>query len=305
MRVPVVPRPATKWVIAGQVGEQLGAGALLVREGVGLVAVLVEHHPVGVLARDLLGDAHGLVGAAGGGRGDDLGAPHAQQLAPLLGGVLGHHADDAVALELGRHRQRDAGVAAGRLEDRAAGTQGAVLLGLLDHPQRRPVLDGAGRVAVLELGPEAYVGAGRQPRQPDQRRAADRVQQAVVAGHALSAPAGDGGEHDDLVAVAERGLEAADEADVLVVDVDVDEAAQVAVLDEATLDAGVVALEVVDQRGERRPAAVDGLGAVGVGAQDGGDTDLDGHQGVLSSVSRGQLGVIVTSSSVTTPSMML
>ena len=39
-----------------QVGEQLGAGALVVREGVGLVAVLVEHHPVGVLGGDLLGD---------------------------------------------------------------------------------------------------------------------------------------------------------------------------------------------------------------------------------------------------------
>src|SRR6476469_4528707 len=172
----------------GEVLEELGAGALLVREGVGLVAVLVEHDPVGVLPRDLLGDAHGLVGTAGRGRGDDLGAPHPQQLAALLGGVLGHHADDAVALELRGHRERDARVAAGRLEDRAAGPQGAVGLGLLDHPQRRAVLDGAGRVAVLELRPEAYVGpvrlaAGREPRQPHQRGSADGGQQAVEAGH--------------------------------------------------------------------------------------------------------------------------
>src|SRR6478735_10877917 len=40
---------------------------------------------------------------------------------------------------------------------------------------------------------------------------------------------GDGGEDDDLVAVAELGLEAADQADVLIVDVDVDEPAQGAV----------------------------------------------------------------------------
>ena len=32
-----------------KVGEDLGAGALLVRQCVGGVAVLVEHHPVGVL----------------------------------------------------------------------------------------------------------------------------------------------------------------------------------------------------------------------------------------------------------------
>src|SRR3954452_16332715 len=50
----------------------------------------------------------------------------------------------------------------------------------------------------------------------------------------------DGRQHDDLVAVAELGLEAADEPDVLVVDVDVDEAAQVAVLDQPGLYAGGV-----------------------------------------------------------------
>ena len=41
---------------------------LLVREGVGLVAVLVEHDPVGMLLRDLLGDPDGLVGPAGRGK---------------------------------------------------------------------------------------------------------------------------------------------------------------------------------------------------------------------------------------------
>src|SRR5881398_1206746 len=47
-----------------------------------------------------------------------------------------------------------------------------------------------------------------------------------------SGPAGHRGEHDDRVAVAQRGLEAPGEPDVLVVDVDVDEPPQVAVLDE-------------------------------------------------------------------------
>src|SRR5687767_8775307 len=112
-------------------------------------------------------------------------------------------------------------------------------------------------------------------------------------------------EHDDLVAVGELGLEAADEADVLVVDVDVDEATQVAIVDQALLDAGVVALEVVDQCRQRGAVGLDRLGAVGVGAKDGGDADLDGHQGVLTFLDNSVVGVIVTSSSVTTPSMIL
>ena len=64
---------------------------------------------------------------------------------------------------------------------------------------------------------------------------------------------------------------------------------------------GWFALEVVDQPGERVALGRDGLLAAGVGAQDGGDPDLDGHQGVLASSS----GTTTTSSSVTVPSMIL
>ena len=35
--------------------------------------------------------------------------------------------------------------------------QNAAALGVLDHPQRGPVLDGSGRIAVLELGPQPHV----------------------------------------------------------------------------------------------------------------------------------------------------
>ena len=108
----------------GQVGEDLRAGAGVVRVGVGRVAVLVEHHPVGVLGgHAALATRTASLEPPAAGRGHDLGAPHPQQLAALLRGVLGHHADQPVALEPGGHRQRDAGVAAGGLEDRAAGPQ--------------------------------------------------------------------------------------------------------------------------------------------------------------------------------------
>src|SRR3954470_1649572 len=73
------------------------------------------------------------------------------------------------------------------------------------------------------------------------------------------------------VAVLDLGVQGAGEAHVLVVDVDADEAVQLALLrDEAVLDARVLAVQVVDQRAEGVPAALDGLVAAGVGAQDGG-----------------------------------
>jgi hypothetical protein len=47
--------------------------------------------------------------------------------------------------------------------------------------------------------------------------------------------------------------------------------------DQAVLQPRVLAVEIVDERTEGRPAALDGLAAAGVGAQDGRDPDLDGH----------------------------
>ncbi len=61
----------------------------------------------------------------------------------------------AVALGRRHERERDAGVAAGRLDDRAAGRQQAAALGVLDHGDRDAVLDAAARVARLELGQQA------------------------------------------------------------------------------------------------------------------------------------------------------
>ncbi len=174
----------------GAVAQDLRAGGAVVRVGVGRVAVLVEHHPVGVLRGEPLGHRDGLVRAARRGRGDDLGAVHREQLSPLLRRVLRHHADQPVALELARHGQRDAGVAGRGLEHRAARAEQAVGLGPLDHRQRGPVLDRPGGVAVFQLRPQPDIGRGRQRRQPDERGVADRRQQGVVAGHQPPATAG-------------------------------------------------------------------------------------------------------------------
>src|SRR6478609_2105339 len=88
-------------------------------------------------------------------------------------------------------------------------------------------------------------GAGRRPRRelPSVASMFSPSTRTKVRRALTRSPPGDGGEDDDLVAVAELGLEAADEADVLVVDVDVDEPAQVAVLDQPFFDPRVVGLE--------------------------------------------------------------
>ena len=102
-----------------EIGQDLRTGAFVVSKRVGRIAVLIEHHPVGVLVSQSLGDPYGFVGSTGRRRGDDLGAPHLKELATLDRGVLRHHADQAIAAQLARHRQRDPGVARRRLEDRA------------------------------------------------------------------------------------------------------------------------------------------------------------------------------------------
>ena len=87
------------------------------------------------------------------GRADDhLGAVRLEHVALVLADLVGADEDALVALRLGDHRQPDAGVARGRLDDRAAGLELAGRLGGLDHPGRDAVLHGAAGVEVLHLG---------------------------------------------------------------------------------------------------------------------------------------------------------
>ena len=71
----------------------------------------------------------------------------------LLAHLVGHHEHAPVALEGGDDGQPGAGVAAGRLHDRAARLELAGPLGALHHGQPDPVLDRAtAGVQVLGLG---------------------------------------------------------------------------------------------------------------------------------------------------------
>ena len=66
--------------------------------------------------------------ALGGGRDHHLGAEEAHQLPPLDAERLGHGQDARIALRRADHGEADAGIAAGRLDDRLAGLQFARLL---------------------------------------------------------------------------------------------------------------------------------------------------------------------------------
>src|SRR5690242_5530344 len=116
---------------------------------------------------------------------------------------------------------------------------------------------------------------------------AERVKQVLVAHDASSvryekgrsaAAAGHRGQDGYRVPVLDRRVQAGHEADVLVVQVHVDEAPQAVSVDQALAQAAVPLVQVAEQFGERGSAPLDLLGAVGVRAQDRRDANLDGHE---------------------------
>ena len=90
----------------------------------------------------------------------------------LLRHLVGNDEDDAITLRAGDEGEAEAGVARGRLDDRAAGLQLPIALRRLDHRERDAVLDRAGRILVLQLH-EKLARTGIHPRDLDQRRVAD------------------------------------------------------------------------------------------------------------------------------------
>src|SRR5205085_10706979 len=91
--------------------------------------------------------------------------------------LVGHHEDAAVALDGGADREPDAGVAGGRLDDRAARLQLPFALGRLDHRQPDAVLDRAAGVQVLELCKDLCAAAWAELREADDGRRPDELEE--------------------------------------------------------------------------------------------------------------------------------
>src|ERR1043165_8256713 len=113
----------------------------------------------------------------------------------------------------------------------------------------------------------------------------------AAAGAAIGpSAAGDGGNDVDQLAILHRGLLAVEEADVLLADEHVDEAAQLAgIVAQARLDAGVRRLDRVERLVDAGGRDLHGLLATGEVAQDAGNADGHGHDGLL----RNRAGMMV------------
>ena len=181
---PAGPEPGHEHVDAVEGGRDLRAGSLVVRARVRLVRVLERHEERGVALRELERQADGAVRALLRRRVDDLGAVQPEQAPTLLGDVRRHHAGQRIPAEFRDERERDAGVAARRLEQPPPGRELARGLGGLDHRLRDAVFDRAGRVLALELREQAHGRLRRQPRKLDERRRADEVEHGSSHRHA-------------------------------------------------------------------------------------------------------------------------
>ena len=155
-----------------------------VRGRVGLVGVLIRPERVGDLgeqipdqreARDeqvaglairLRDDAH--VGAQRAHR------PHVRVVRSRV-----DHADQPHAVVAAGLGESDAGVAGGGLDDGRAEIDEAVVEGVLQHARGGPVLGTAAGVGRFQLRPESDVGAQEVAMERDQRRVADRAEDAV------------------------------------------------------------------------------------------------------------------------------
>ena len=161
------------------VAPDFRAGGGFVRLGVGRVVVLIRLEvAVGIGLEDFARLEDGAVGALQRIGEDELGAKGAADALALVGDVARHDQPHAVAQRRADHRQRDAGVAAGGVEDDLVRRQQAALDAVAHHHQRWPILDRAAGIEALQLGLQHDVF--RQVRgdalQPGQRSVADEIE---------------------------------------------------------------------------------------------------------------------------------
>ena len=138
--------------LAVGIAPDLLGGRAPVHLGVGRILELLRDEVARIGRGHLLGAADRSGHSLGPGRQHELGAVGAEQHPALAAHRLGHHQRAPVAARGAHQRQRDPGVAAGRLERDRVRPDQVLALGGVDHRDADPVLDAPARVEELELG---------------------------------------------------------------------------------------------------------------------------------------------------------
>ena len=162
---------------------QLGARRRVVRVRVRLIVELVRENRVRRLLRDALRHHHVVVRMIrrdGGRRDDHFRTERLEQSHLFLRHLVGHREDALVALERRGDREPDTGVAARPFHDRSAGLELSFALRLLDDRHADAVLHRAAGIEELRLAVHRRANAARDAVEANERRPADRVENAVV-----------------------------------------------------------------------------------------------------------------------------
>ena len=168
----------------GEIAQDFLRGRAAMNLDVGRIVELLRHPAVRVWSISSLGAIDRARHALFLGREVELRAVSEHQPAAFDAHAVGHDEDELVALHRRDHGEADAGVAGGRLDDRAAGFQLAGPLGVLDHGQRDAVLDRSAGVGPFRLHPH-FGAVAEQAVDADVRRIADRLED-IGGLHALA-----------------------------------------------------------------------------------------------------------------------
>ena len=167
----------------------LRAGGAVVRLRVHRVVVLIRLEGVRNLPRQPLGDLVIRLRRFGRHRGradHDLRAVRAQQISLLLAHLVRHGADQPVALDRRGHGETDAGVAAGRLDERPTRLEQSAALGVLEHRHADAILHRIPRVRGLDLRQQQRPYLASDAREVKHRRVADQLQDVLRVPHDVS-----------------------------------------------------------------------------------------------------------------------